>query len=322
MTLTDRTTSGRFLVTGGAGFIGSNLASILVDQGNPVRILDNFSTGREANLTGWTEGVEVVRGDIRDADVVRRACDDVEYVLHLAALPSVAGSVEDPVATHDVNISGTLNLLLQARDSGVRRVVFASSSAVYGDTAVLPTQEDMAPQPLSPYALSKLAGEHYCRLFFSLYGLETFALRYFNVYGPRQDPASDYAAVIPSFIERLRTGQPVEIHGDGGQTRDFTFVSDVAAANLCCCRAPASAAGEVYNVARGDRTSILELAQSIAGIVGTDVPPRFTGERAGDVRDSQADSARAREVLGWQPTVPLEQGLRRTAAWFSGGEGT
>lgn len=307
-----RNQTGRFLVTGGAGFIGSNLASILAGQGRPVRILDNFSTGREQNLAGLPASAEVVRADVRDPDAVRDACRGVEYVLHLAALPSVARSVEDPASTHDVNISGTLNLLLQARDTGVRRVVFASSSSVYGDTPVLPKQEEMRPQPLSPYALSKLAGEHYCALFHSLYGLETFALRYFNVYGPRQDPASDYAAVIPSFIDHLRRAEPPEIHGDGGQTRDFTFVSDVAAANLCCCGAPSEAAGRVYNVARGDRTSILDLARTIAEILGTDVRPRFTETRAGDVRDSQADATRARDALGWIPEVTLEDGLRRT----------
>jgi nucleoside-diphosphate-sugar epimerase len=308
---------GRFLVTGGAGFIGSNLASILADQGHPVRILDNFSTGRAQNLAELPEAVEVVRADVRDPDAVRGACRDVEYVLHLAALPSVARSVEDPVATHDVNITGTLNLLLQARDTGVRRVVFASSSSVYGDTPVLPKHEDMPPSPLSPYALSKLAGEQYCRLFYELYGLETFALRYFNVYGPRQDPASDYAAVIPAFIARLRAGESPVIHGDGGQTRDFTFVSDVAAANLCCCHAPAEAAGQVYNVARGDRTSILELAQTIADILETEVQPAFTEARAGDVRDSQADAERARAILGWVPAVTLDDGLRRTVEWFA-----
>lgn len=308
-----------YLVTGGAGFIGSNLATALLAQDKSVRILDNLSTGREANLEALRGDVDVVRGDVRDPELVRRACQDVDSVFHLAALPSVERSVRDPASTHDVNINGTLNLLLQARDSGVRRLVMASSSSVYGDTPVLPKHESMTPQPLSPYALSKLVGEHYFRLFFELYGLETFALRYFNVFGPRQDPGSDYAAVIPLFIDAAHSDRAPMIHGDGGQTRDFTFIEDVVAANLCCSSAPSESAGQVFNVARGDRTSILELARKICRAMGKEIEPIFEPARAGDVRDSQADSERARTQLNWEPRVTLDEGLQRTIAWFSEG---
>jgi nucleoside-diphosphate-sugar epimerase len=242
----------------------------------------------------------------------------VGAVFHEAALPSVTRSVQDPVSTNDINVNGMLNLLLHARDAGVRRFVFASSSSVYGDTPELPKSEQMTPNPLSPYALSKLAGEYYCRIFHRLYGLETLCLRYFNVYGPRQDPASEYAAVIPRFITAVRDGRPPTIYGDGSQTRDFTFVSDVVAANLACLRAPSDAAGGVYNAAEGGRLSITELAKRIAARMQSDITPVHEEARSGDVRDSQADIELARRCLGWAPAVDLDQGLDRTIAWFAG----
>lgn len=312
--------TGRYLVTGGAGFIGSNIVRALVRQSCSVRVLDNFSTGRRSNLESLRKPIEVVEVDLRDAEAVQRAMKQVDYVLHLGALGSVPRSVEDPRSTHEVNITGTLNILLAAREAGVRRVVLSSSSSVYGDTPTLPKVETMIPEPLSPYALSKLAGEHYFRLFHSLYGLETFCLRYFNVFGPRQDPKSMYAAVIPLFVERIQAGRPVQLNGDGEQTRDFTYVSDVVSANLACCSAPANVAGGVYNVAWGNRTSVRELAETIARVMGKDLSFDFASPRAGDVRDSQADSSRAQAMLGWTPSVSFEDGLARTVRWFEDGE--
>lgn len=309
--------SDRILVTGGAGFIGSNVVRVLLDRGDPVRVFDNLSTGRRENLAAVAADIDLQEGDLRDPDAVRRAVKDVTAVIHVGALPSVARSVSDPTSCHEVNVSGTLNLLLAARDASVDRLVFASSSSVYGNTPILPKREDMTPSPLSPYALSKLAGEHYCRLFTELYGFFTFSLRYFNVFGPRQSPDSDYAAVIPRFIDLYGRGQPPEIHGDGGQTRDFTYVDDVVAANLACLAAPPEAAGQVYNVAWGDRVSIRELADTLASLMGVAIEPVHVQSRAGDVRDSQADATRAREVLGWTPSVLLAEGLQRTVDWFA-----
>jgi len=261
--------------------------------------------------------VDLVEGDIRDLDTVRAAVDGVRSVLHLAALPSVARSVEDPISSDEVNVRGTLNMLVASRDAGAERFVFSSSSSVYGDTVELPKHEGMRPCPLSPYALQKLTGEHYCRIFHELYGLNAFALRYFNVFGPRQDPASDYAAVIPGFISAVLRGQPPRIHGDGGQTRDFTFVEDVVRAVERCCNGSTSGAGGVYNVAWGRRTSVVELAQMIIGLSGNDsLEPVHEESRPGDVRDSQADSTRAKEILGWEPAVTFEDGLERTIEWY------
>lgn len=305
-----------FLVTGGAGFIGSNLVHRLAGEGRSVRVLDNFSTGRRGNLAGLGAGVELCEADLRDARAVREAVRGVRCVLHAGALPSVPRSVADPVASNEVNVTGTLNLLVAARDAGVARFVFSSSSSVYGDTPALPKQEDMTPQPRSPYALTKLAGEHYCRIFHALYGLATFSLRYFNVFGPRQDPRSDYAAVIPRFIGASLRNEPCTINGDGRQTRDFTFVEDVVAANLRCCEAPLPAAGGVYNIARGGRTSLLELADLVRRETGSTASPVHREARAGDVRDSQADVTRAREKLDWTSVVTFTEGLRRTIAWF------
>ena len=305
-----------YLVTGGAGFIGSNVVHKLLADGQQVRVLDNFFSGRRENLADVAHQIDLVEGDLRKPADVAKAVTGVRYILHFGAMPSVIRSVEDPLSANEVNITGTLNLLLAARDAGVERVVFSSSSSVYGDTPVLPKQEDMTPTPLSPYALHKLAGEHYCRMFHKLYGLKTFSLRYFNVFGPRQNPKSDYAAVIPLFINAVLNDRAPVLHGDGGQTRDFTYVDDIVAANLACCRAPESAVGGVYNVAWGNRISIKELALLIAEILGKNIVPKHEAARAGDVRDSQADSSRAREMLGWEPRITFAEGLRRTIAWY------
>ena len=305
-----------YLITGGAGFIGCNVSRLLLERGDRVRILDNFLTGRRENLEAIAADIDLVEGDFRDEATVRSAVEGIDNILHFGALPSVIRSVEDPVSSNDVNINGTLNLLVAARDAGVDRLVLSSSSSVYGDTPTLPKQEDMLPRPLSPYALSKLAGEHYCRIFYQLYGLKTFALRYFNVFGPRQNPKSQYAAVIPLFIQAYLKGEQPTIHGDGGQTRDFTFVDDVARANIACCTAPEDAAGGVYNVAWGNRLSVNDLAAAIAERIGQPFQPNYDPPRAGDVRDSQADSTRAREKLGWTPEVSFEEGLERTINWY------
>ena len=304
------------LVTGGAGFIGSNLVRRLAGQGARVRVFDDLSTGRLENIAGLEAAVEFVRGDLRDAAAVRAAARGVRHVFHVGALASVQASVDDPATTHEINVTGTLNVLLAAREAGVERVVFSSSASIYGDGPEMPKREDMLPAPLSGYALSKLAGEHYGRVFCGLYGLKFFALRYFNVFGPRQDPASHYAAVIPLFMRAYAAGRQPTIYGDGGQTRDFTFVEDVVSANLACLAAPESAAGGVYNVAYGDRVSINDLARQIAALAGQPFAPAYAPPRPGDVRESQADSARARRVLGWKPEHDFAEGLRATYDWF------
>ena len=304
------------LVTGGAGFIGSNLVRRLAGQGARVRVFDDLSTGRLENIAGLEAAVEFVRGDLRDAAAVRAAARGVRHVFHVGALASVQASVDDPATTHEINVTGTLNVLLAAREAGVERVVFSSSASIYGDGPEMPKREDMLPAPLSGYALSKLAGEHYGRVFCGLYGLKFFALRYFNVFGPRQDPASHYAAVIPLFMRAYAAGRQPTIYGDGGQTRDFTFVEDVVSANLACLAAPESAAGGVYNVAYGDRVSVNDLARQIAALAGQPFAPAYAPPRPGDVRESQADSARARRVLGWKPEHAFAEGLRATYDWF------
>lgn len=306
-----------YLVTGGAGFIGSNVVRALVDNGRSVRVLDDFSTGRMENIADLSDKIELIDGDIREPNTAEKAVTGCRYVLHLAALPSVSRSVEDPILSNEVNLSGTANMLVASRDAGVERFVFASSSSVYGDIPTLPKTEQMTPAPLSPYAVQKLAGEHYCSIFHSLYGLRTYALRYFNVFGPRQNPDSEYAAVIPIFIKRLQKGDGPIVYGDGEQTRDFTFVEDVVNATLCCCDAREGAEGSVYNVACGKRTSVKELALKLAGMMGSDAQPVHRPSREGDVRDSQADPTRAREALGWEAAVEFDEGLRRTVEWFN-----
>jgi nucleoside-diphosphate-sugar epimerase len=307
------------LVTGGAGFIGSHLSDRLLAEGWRVRVLDDFSSGREANVAHWNGHAELTRGDLRDRALLAKLLDGIEVVFHQAAVPSVPRSVAEPERTNDVNVTGTLGLLEAARRAGVRRVVFASSSSAYGDTPVLPKVETMAPCPLSPYALQKYAGERYCQLFHRLYGLETVALRYFNVYGPRQNPASEYAAVIPRFATACLAGEPPTVFGDGEQTRDFTFVGDAVAANLLAADAE-RAPGEVVNVAGGRRVSLNELLREIRSLTGASVEPRYQPARPGDVRDSLADLSRARELLGFEPEVDLRSGLRRTIEHLASAE--
>ncbi len=304
-----------YLITGVAGFIGSNLAEALLAEGNRVRGLDNFLTGKRENLDGL-DGLEFLEGDLRDPDACRAACDGVEYLLHQGALGSVPRSVADPVLSNACNVTGTLNLLVAARDAGVRRVVFAASSSAYGDTPTLPKVETMAPRPLSPYALTKLACEEYLRLFFELYDLETVSLRYFNVFGPRQDPDSTYAAVIPRFVSALLRDEPPEIYGDGEQTRDFTYIADVVQANLKACRAPRESCGQVYNVACGDRIRLIDLYREIARLLGTDLEPRFGPPRPGDVKHSLADISKARSLLGYEPQYDVRTGLAEAIAWY------
>jgi len=304
-----------YLVTGGAGFIGSNIVEELVQRGERVRVLDNFSTGRRDNVAPFISHIELVEGDLLDLATVRQAVEGVDYVLHQAALPSVQRSVEDPLTTHTNNTTGTLNLLLAARDAGAKRLVFASSSSVYGDTPTLPKEESMLPRPKSPYAASKLTGEHYCRIFTEVYGLETVCLRYFNVFGPRQDPSSQYAAVIPLFITAMLQGRPPTIYGDGLQSRDFTYVADVVQANLSAAIAP-GIAGQVFNIACGRSHTLLDLISLLNDILNTTIAPVHAAPRAGDVRHSLADITAAREAFGYRPLVSFEEGLRRTVVWY------
>jgi UDP-glucose 4-epimerase len=307
----------RMLVTGGAGFIGSHLAERLADLGHEVRVLDNFSTGRRENLASFAGRVEVVEGDIRDARVVAAAVRGVDVVFHEAALASVPRSVDDPLTSDQVNVHGTLNVLVASREAGVRRVVYASSSSIYGNSPALPKREDMNPAPESPYATGKLAGELYCRVFSSLYGLPCVSLRYFNVFGPRQDPASQYAAVVPLFSRAfLDGGQPV-IYGDGEQSRDFTFVRNVVDANLAAAER-GEAAGRSLNVACGATTTVNDLCERLRALTGSAAKPRFEPPRPGDVKHSYADISLARTLLGFEPSVGLDEGLARTVEWYRG----
>jgi UDP-glucose 4-epimerase len=306
-----------YLVTGGAGFIGGHLAERLVRDGKSVRILDNFSSGKESNLRPWAEKAEVIRGDLRDDAAVARAVAGVRVVFHLAAMPSVPKSVADPLGSHDINVNGTLKLLVAARDAGVRRLVFSSSSAIYGDSTELPKREDMAPAPISPYGLHKLIGEQYCELFHRAYGLETISLRYFNVFGPRQDPASQYAAAIPRFVTRLLAGKPPVVFGDGGQSRDFTYVENVVEANLTAAAAQGAPVGQTFNIAGGRRITVNELIATISGIIGASVKPQYDPPRPGDILHSLADVGRSERVLQFHPRVELADGLRQTIEWFA-----
>lgn len=309
-----------YLVTGGAGFIGSHVVDELVRRGERVRAIDNFSTGKRSNIAHNLEGIELVEGDLTDLDTARRAIDGVDYALHLAAIPSVPRSVADPLTSNQANVTGTLNLLVAARDAGVKRFVYSSSSSVYGNSPALPKREEMPTNPLSPYAVSKLAGEHYCIAFHRVYGLPTVCLRYFNVFGPRQDPTSQYAAVIPKFITRMLDGQPPVVYGDGLQSRDFTYVANVVEANLLACQSE-RAVGQVMNAALGGRVNLLDLIAALNGILGTDLPPCFEPARPGDVKHSQADTARMASLLGFAPLVDFDEGLRRTVAAFDGRRG-
>jgi UDP-glucose 4-epimerase len=302
----------RVLVTGGAGFIGSNLVRALLERGDEVRVLDNFSTGNRGNLDGLEDDVNVIEGELRSYERVHNAVRGVELVFHQGALPSVPRSIQDPLTTSAVTIEGTLNVLLAARDEDVRRVVFASSSSVYGNTGTLPRTETQQPDPISPYAVAKLAAERYCVSFERVYGLETVALRYFNVFGPRQDPNSQYAAVVPRFIAAVDQGRAVTIHGDGAQSRDFTFVENVVQANLLAGERD-GVQGRVLNVATGRQATVNELAEAVGAALGKAVEKEYLPSRTGDVRDSWADVSQAVEVLGYEPSVGLEEGLQRTA---------
>lgn len=301
----------RLLVTGGAGFIGSNLVDELLVRGHDVRVLDNFSTGHRHNLAE----AELIEGDLRSYERVHHAVRGCEVVFHQGALPSVPRSVQDPLTTSEINIGGTLNVLLTARDQGVRRVVFASSSSIYGDAPGFPRREGQSPAPLAPYPVSKLAAEQYCRVFATVYGLETVSLRYFNVFGRHQDPTSQYSAVIPRFIAAVREGRAPTIYGSGEQSRDFTHVDDVVAANILAMDAP-GASGRVFNIACGTHHSLKELVTTLNRLLDSDVEPVHAPRQAGDVEHSWADIGLAREVLGYVPERDFEEGLRRTLASY------
>ena len=308
----------KFLVTGAAGFIGSNLVEAIVANGDEVRALDDLSTGKRTNLESQRDHIEMVEGSILDLDTCHRAVAGVDYVLHQGALPSVPKSVTIPRETTAVNVMGTVNMLIAARDANVNRFTFAASSSAYGDTPTLPKSEEMTPRPLSPYAVQKLAGEHFCRVFFEQYGLETVALRYFNVFGPRQDPTSQYSAVIPAFITRYLQGQAPTIFGDGSQSRDFTHIDNVIAANLAACTADAKCAGQCMNIACGQRVTILQLAELIRDTLGAAGDPILAEPRAGDVAHSLADISRAQELINYDVVTPFDEGLKKTIAWYQG----
>jgi len=309
--------SSRYLITGGAGFIGSNLVEELLKRGQQVRVLDNLATGRRENLAPFLHDIEFVEADLRDEDAIRKATQDCEYVLHQAALGSVPRSIADPVTTNEVNIRGTLNALMAARDAGVKRFVAASSSSVYGNTPTLPKVESMTMLPRSPYAVSKLATEKYCQAFHAVYGLETIALRYFNIFGPRQDPMSQYAAVLPLFITRAMANEAPIVHGDGLQSRDFTFIDNAVSANLLACTAPSEqVAGEFFNVACGARYSLLDILNGVGDALGKKITPVHEPTRAGDVRDSLADITKIQDAMGYKVLVPMQEGLRRTVDYF------
>jgi nucleoside-diphosphate-sugar epimerase len=306
---------GKILVTGGGGFIGSNLVDRLVREGHQVCVLDNFATGRRENLEDVLDDIELVEGDLQSYERVHNAVRGCDLVFHEGALPSVPRSIQDPLTSNAVNITGTLNVLLAARDAGVRRVVYASSSSVYGASEALPKREDHRPMPIAPYAVSKLAGEGHCRSFWHVYGLETVALRYFNVFGPRQDPASQYAAVIPMFITAFLDGERPTIYGDGDQSRDFTYIENVVEATLLAAQAD-GVAGEVFNIACGDRISLNTLLAELRGLCGREIEASYVDPRPGDVRHSLADVSKAREALGYEPAVDIRMGLRRTVSYY------
>jgi nucleoside-diphosphate-sugar epimerase len=306
----------RYLITGGAGFIGSNIAIEIVRRGDTVRILDNFATGRAVNLEAIQNQVELVEGDIRDFWTVSAAMEGVDYVLHQAALPSVPRSVKNPLTSNAVNIDGTLNILEAARQAGVRRVVFACSSSVYGESATLPKVETMKPDPMSPYAVTKLTGEEYCKVYFRLYGLETVSLRYFNIFGPRQDPNSQYSAVIPLFIKAILGGKQPVIFGDGEQSRDFTYIGNAVSANLKACVAP-NAPGKCYNVACGQRFTLNELLRLLGEISGKKVSAQYVPARSGDIKHSLADIQAAMADLDYSVDFDFKSGLKKTFEWFS-----
>jgi nucleoside-diphosphate-sugar epimerase len=305
----------KYLVTGGAGFIGSNIVEELLNRGHKVRVLDNFATGRRENLNDFGDKIELIEGDLRSYRTVREAQDGVDFVLHQGALPSVPRSIQDPLTTNQVNVEGTLNVLNAAVDARVKRVVYASSSSIYGDSEKLPKQEEMIPNPLSPYAVSKLAGEKYCQVFAKIYGLHTTALRYFNVFGPKQDPSSQYSAVIPKFIDAMSKDTSPVIYGDGQQTRDFTFVRNVIEANILATETD-SPPGLVLNCACHERIGLNHLVATINKILHKNIKPEYSVARPGDVKHSFADIKRIGEYLGYKPMVLFEEGLRHTIKWY------
>jgi nucleoside-diphosphate-sugar epimerase len=309
-----------YLVTGGAGFIGSHLAEELVRRGQRVRVVDSLITGKRQNLA-HIPGVEFIEGDLADLEVAKRAVEGIDFVLHQAAIPSVPRSVLDPITSNRANIDTSLNVLVAARDARVKRVVYAGSSSAYGDAPTLPKVETMPTAPLSPYALQKLVAEQYCQMFTRLYGLETVTIRYFNVFGPRQDPSSPYSGVISLFISALCEGRQPTIYGDGGHTRDFTYVANVVDGVLRACEAK-GASGEVINVATGGRISLNQLFHTIRDLVGARVDPIYADPRPGDVRDSQADIGKARRLLGYEPTVSFDEGLKKTVQWYRAAQAT
>ena len=305
----------KFLVTGGAGFIGSNIVQTLLGKGEKVRVIDNFITGKRENLQEFMDDIELVEGDIRDLDAARKAVKGVDYILHQAALRNVAKSMEDPLLNGEINVMGSLNMLTAGKEAGVKRLVYASSSSVYGETETFPEKEDDPTNPVSPYAVSKLAGELYCAVFSNSFGLETVALRYFNVFGPRQNPESKYSAVIPAFLACMLENQSPEIHWTGKQSRDFTYVSNVVDANLAAAKAP-RAAGKVVNVACGNCYSVMDVFNGLNRILGKDIKPTHTPKRAGDVMKTQADISNLKELLGITKMVNFEEGLQKTVNWF------
>jgi nucleoside-diphosphate-sugar epimerase len=304
-----------YLVTGGAGFIGSHIAESLADRGDEVRVLDNLLTGKRENMAAFVDRVRFIEGDIRDLDTCRRAVEGADHVLHEAALPSVPRSVEDPLLTNAINVTGTLNLLVAARDAGARSFVLASSSSVYGDDPALPKLEGKEGRLLSPYAITKLVGEEYCQVFHGLFGLKAVSLRYFNVFGPRQDPFSQYAAVIPLFITKVLKGEPPLIYGDGEQSRDFTFVKNVVEANIIAAESGA-VGGESINIACGERLTVNALLAALNDVLGTDVKPVYADPRPGDIKHSTADVGKARRLMDYTPSVSFMDGLRETVAWY------
>ncbi len=304
-----------YLITGGAGFIGSNLAEALVNRGATVKILDNFSTGRMENIEHLLDKVEVINGDIRYLNTLMEVTKGVDYILHQAALPSVPRSIQTPIESNDVNLNGTLNVLYAAKENGVKRVVYAASSSAYGDTPTLPKVETMKPNPLSPYAVNKLAAEQYCSVFYKVYGLETVALRYFNIFGPRQDPNSYYSAVIPKFIKAFFKNESPTIYGDGSQSRDFTYIDNVIEANLLACKAP-DAPGHVFNIACGERITLNQLAEELRELTGATATAVHGDPRPGDIKHSLADISLAEKLLGYKVKVRVKEGLQKTVKWF------
>jgi len=305
----------KYLVTGGAGFIGSHITEELVKRGHEVRVVDNFLTGKRENITSFLDKIELIEGDIRDFEVCKRASEGVDFVLHQAALPSVPRSIKDPLLTNEINIRGTLNILLASREVEVKRVVFASSSSVYGDDPQLPKKEGSEGSPLSPYAVSKRVGEMYCQVFSRILGLSTVCLRYFNIFGPRQDPLSQYAAVIPNFITRMLKEEKPVIFGDGEQSRDFTYVSNVVEANILASEAQ-DVSGEIFNIAYGERTTVNSLAARINEILMEEISPSYDEPRPGDVKHSFADISKARKMLKYEPLVPFDEGLKESIRWY------